>query len=194
MLDSLIKRYNEAIGNKFRLNHLVQIITPLLKDKTTVLDLGAFDGKLASLIRDRLFKTKFIGVDVLVPSKTYIPVKKYDGRALPFPDNSFDTVITVDVLHHTTQPEIVLKEAKRVTKKYIIVKDHYRKNFWDVCLLRYADYIGNKPYGVSLPYHFLKISEWGTLFKKVGLKVESTKLFRYSFFDPYKQVLFVLSK
>ncbi|MFH1712795.1 MAG: methyltransferase domain-containing protein [Candidatus Jacksonbacteria bacterium] len=94
-----------------------------------------------------------IGTDVHIQPKTFIPIIQYDGKKLPFPDESFDAVILVDVLHHDEHPEIILEEAKRVAKKFILVKDHYWENNLDFQLIKFADYFGNKPYGIKLPYN-----------------------------------------
>lgn len=48
-----------------------------------------------------------------------------DASILPFPDNSFDLVIYHDSLHHVPIEEIpiAIKEARRVSKKYIILSE-----------------------------------------------------------------------
>jgi SAM-dependent methyltransferase len=38
----------------------------------------------------------------------------YDGDRLPFPDASFDTVLSVQVLEHTPRPDVLLAEMARV--------------------------------------------------------------------------------
>jgi SAM-dependent methyltransferase len=40
----------------------------------------------------------------------------YDGDTLPFPDASFDTVLSVQVLEHTPRPEVLLSEMARVLR------------------------------------------------------------------------------
>ncbi len=39
----------------------------------------------------------------------------------PFPDKSFDTVIIFEVLEHLDHPEIVLRDAKRLARKNILI-------------------------------------------------------------------------
>ena len=51
-----------------------------------------------------------------------------DGEKLPFPDNSFDTVIEQNMLHHAASPEKALQEMVRVSKKRIIVLECNRYN------------------------------------------------------------------
>lgn len=40
-----------------------------------------------------------------------------DAKALPYPDNSFDTIIMNDAMEHVAEPEAVLSEVLRVLKK-----------------------------------------------------------------------------
>jgi 2-polyprenyl-3-methyl-5-hydroxy-6-metoxy-1,4-benzoquinol methylase len=174
-----------------RINLLPDILVPYLKGSQKILDLGSFDGKLAQKIEKKL-KIKIVGVDKLVPKKTYIPVEKYDGKHLPFQDNSFDCVMLIDVLHHDTNHSQLIKEARRVSKRYILVKDYYWENQRDLILLKYVDYIFNAPNGVDLPYNFLRVEEWLTLFRRHKLCLEVSKKFRYFPFHPCPQVIFKL--
>jgi hypothetical protein len=98
----------------------------------------------------------------------------------------------VDVLHHDENPQDLLKEANRVSKGTVLVKDHYWQTRLDVILLRWADDIGNKPYGVSLPYTFLSLAQWRRLIARTGLRVVRSARFRFNALDPCKNVLFEL--
>jgi ubiquinone/menaquinone biosynthesis C-methylase UbiE len=44
-----------------------------------------------------------------------------DGTRLPFEDNSFDFVYTINTLHHTKNPEEILGEMMRVSKRTVVV-------------------------------------------------------------------------
>jgi ubiquinone/menaquinone biosynthesis C-methylase UbiE len=191
---SLLNLFNKKIGFPNRLNYLTKELTPFLKGFKKVLDLGPSSGILAYQISKKLPKTSFVGVDTHLQPKRYIKVIKYDGKKIPFPDNSFDCVMIIDMLHHDTRHEEVIREAKRVSKKYILIKDHYYENYLDFLVLKIADYIGNKPYNVNLPYAFLKLSEWDRIIKKLKLKTVKTDKFQYSFFHPAKHVVYLLKK
>lgn len=192
---STLKTSNETILFPFRRKYLTQTLAPYLEDSSQVLDLGSSDGKLAASIQRKLMNreknVKFIGCDIHVQPKTYIPILRYDGQRLPFEDNSFDCVLLVDVLHHTDNPGQVLQEAKRVSRQNILIKDHYWNTEKDFTRLKYADYIGNNPYGIALPYNFLTQPEWQNLIEQCQLSIVERKTYQLVV-DPCKHIIFKL--
>jgi methionine biosynthesis protein MetW len=93
---------------------------------STVLDLAGGDGHLGEILQEE----KKCQVTVMDISQVAIETAKKRGLEamlgnledkLPFNDNSFDTVILSEVLEHIVNSENVLKEARRVTKKNILV-------------------------------------------------------------------------
>jgi SAM-dependent methyltransferase len=111
------------------------------------------------------------GIDIFLRPRLQIPVLKYDGVHIPHPDQSFDAVIFLDVLHHTTDPMSLLTEASRVSRKYMIIKDHSRDGFTAGTLLRFMDWVGNAPHGSVLPYNYWSSGQWRSAFGALGLKM-----------------------
>ncbi len=193
---SSLKTFNEQFVFPFRRKYLSRKLAPYLENNNHVLDLGSSDGRLASSIKNQLEKEEkkinFTGCDIHVQPKTYIPIVEYDGKRLPFEDNSFDCVLIVDVLHHTDKPSKVLKEAKRVSKKNILIKDHYWKTKKDFIRLKHADYIGNYPYGIPLPNNFLNKKDWQSLIKECQLSVIESDTYKMTL-DPCKHIIYRLT-
>ncbi len=141
----------------------------------TGLDVGCGSGEVAVAVKTLRPTVKLEGVDIFVRPKTAIPVREFDGRTLPYPDNSFDFVMVVDVLHHTHDPKQVLGECTRVAKHAVLIKDHYCNSGFDEIRLRFMDWVGNRSYGVALPYHYLSSSQWKIVFSELEWFPEVTK-------------------
>jgi 2-polyprenyl-3-methyl-5-hydroxy-6-metoxy-1,4-benzoquinol methylase len=189
-----MKWFNERISFPLRWKYLVKYLSPYLSDSKEVLDLGASCGRLSNELSKKLPDIHFVGVDTHVQPETFIPVKEYDGEKIPFRNNSFDCVMIIDVLHHDKNPIIILQEARRVSRKFILVKDHYWNNRLDFMFLKYADYLGNKQYGIALPYNFLRIADWESMIAETDLKIIKSQKFRYRIFDPTKNIIYLLEK
>jgi ubiquinone/menaquinone biosynthesis C-methylase UbiE len=70
-----------------------------------------------------------------------------DAHHLPFPDNHFDLVVSVEVLEHLTNPTQGLHELTRVTRHHLIVSVP-REPIFRTCNLiagRYIKDLGNTP-------------------------------------------------
>jgi len=90
------------------------------------LDLGCGDGLFLQALRYKGIEG--CGLDFSVDGikkckEKGIKARVYDfsDKPLPFDDNTFDYVVMLDILEHLYYPEKVLKEACRVSKKYIII-------------------------------------------------------------------------
>jgi SAM-dependent methyltransferase len=143
----------------------------LLPPDATVLDVGCGDGTIDSLILAARSDVSIEGVDVLVRRSTKIPVIPFDGRTLPHSDNSVDVVMFVDVLHHVADPTVLLREAKRVARKMILLKEHRMAKPFSYSILRFMDWIGNAHYGVRLPYNYWPESKWRAAFAELEAQI-----------------------
>jgi SAM-dependent methyltransferase len=150
---------------------LAGLIGALLPPGSRVLDVGAGDGSVARLIQDQGDGVTIEGIDVLVRPGTAIPVLPFDGVRIPHADGAFDAVMLVDVLHHTRDPQVLLNEAARVARRFVIVKDHDRNGLLAGATLRFMDWVGNARFGVALPYNYWSREQWERGYAAAGLKV-----------------------
>jgi SAM-dependent methyltransferase len=141
----------------------------LIPQGHAVLDVGCGDGLIDRLILDRRADLQIRGVDPLVRPSAHIPVTPFDGRRLPFPDRSWDTVLFCDVLHHADDPIGLLQEGVRVAKRGIVIKDHTVTGLLARPTLRLMDVVGNAPHGVALTYNYLTATEWQQAYQATGL-------------------------
>lgn len=155
-----------------RINVLADHISTLIPKNARVLDVGCGDGRLDRLLTERRTDLQIKGIDTLIRPETFIPVSVFDGKTLPFPDDAFDVVVLVDVLHHTEDPLILLAESARVALRFVIIKDHKRDGVLAESILRFMDWIGNARHGVALPYNYLSSDQWDEAFNQSNLKVE----------------------
>lgn len=142
----------------------------MLPQGAQVLDVGCGDGMIDVLIKERRKDVSIAGIDTLVRPGTHIPVQSFDGDHIPHADHSFDVVMFVDVLHHTEDPRILLKEAARVGRS-VLIKDHFRDGLFADSTLRLMDWAGNARYGVALPYNYWPKSDWLKAFGELRLRV-----------------------
>ena len=70
-----------------------------------------------------------------------------DAQTLPFPSESFDLVMLLEVLEHVGEPRSVLKEAQRVTARYLLASVP-NEPWWrigNMMRLKYLRAFGNTP-------------------------------------------------
>jgi len=96
-----------------------QVVSMLLRGLPVenVLDVGGNAG-----ILKRFLKTDIVTLNVDGSADL-----RYDGRSIPFPDNRFGAVVTLDTLEHIPPEERgeFLRECLRVTQRYLIVAAPY---------------------------------------------------------------------
>jgi SAM-dependent methyltransferase len=116
-----------------------------------------------------------VGIDVPVQPSTRIHFQPFDGVNIPYPDASIDAVMFVNVLHHTADPHLLLREATCVGKMSLI-KDHFHEGFFDKIRLRFMDWVGDAHHGVALPFNYWSRRQWSAAFGPLGLKTSEMRM------------------
>jgi SAM-dependent methyltransferase len=163
--------HSKLVWNR-RVEVLADWFARLLPSSVRVLDVGCGDGLISAVLRSKRSDVSVQGIDVLPREQTHISVEMFDGLHFPFAKASFDVVLFSDVLHHTIDPTILLREARRVAARYVIIKDHYREGLAAGARLRFMDWVGNARFGVALPYNYWTEQQWHTAWNDIGLQPE----------------------
>ncbi len=89
-----------------------------------VLDIGCSTGEYIQILNNHNFKC--VGVDlnpeyIVRTKEKNIEAYIMNAKHLEFPNKSFDTVLLFEVLEHIENPIRVLREAKRVARRNILI-------------------------------------------------------------------------
>jgi len=167
-----------------------------LKDNEKVLDLGCGNGRYFEFFKNK--PVEYIGIDnseeLIRLAKERYPEAKFqinDAFNLSFPDNYFDKVYSIAVLHHIPSEELrveFLKEAKRVLKKdgsliITVWKFHQIKELSLILKYTILRLLGRskldfkdilEPWGKRTEryYHCFSRKELGKLMEKAGFKIK----------------------
>lgn len=172
---------------------VIQRIIPYLRDSRNIVDIGSGTGDVAFLLGKR--GKKITAVDVGdFHGPRLVKTTIYDGKKLPFPNQSFDTALLLMVMHHTPDPEVVFSEAARVAKEVVVIETSYTNpinKFFTVV----SDAIGNlraEAFWNSYKEH----SGWKEFFENHGFKI----IVSYKFNDknlgviPFLHILYYLKR
>ena len=159
-----------------------------IKEGSRVLDLGCGCGIAGKTFQD-FFRAEVFGVDIKDYRVSSLPFQIYDGFHLPFPNDSFDTVLISYVLHHAEDPIILLKEAKRTARDKVIIYEDLLDGFFSSLFCKIHGISFAKLIGDYNKLSFRSEKEWENVFDKIGLNVIFKK--RINSF-PVKKQLFVL--
>jgi SAM-dependent methyltransferase len=137
----------------------------------SLLDVGCGDGVYTLALARAVGATTVAGVDVHIRPTAQIDVKEYDGVHLPHPDQSFDGVCLIDVLHHCAQPLVVLTEALRVARRVVAIKDHFAFGPVSEKILYLLDMAGNARDQIPSPGTYFRPAQWVAMVSDAGGRV-----------------------
>ncbi len=82
-----------------------------------MLDVGAGSGRQAAQLAEGGHRVMAVDIETSAYAEEMLfPVRMYDGKTLPFPDDAFDVVISSNVLEHVNDLDGLLDEIRRVLR------------------------------------------------------------------------------
>jgi hypothetical protein len=179
----IIIKLHRRISHKNRVEILSQKLMvychEIVDCKTDVkcLDVGCGDLGIMNNLSSVVAGTTWEGLDIydlpenLRRNKKWINYKKFNGKDLPYEDDTIDIVLFCDMLHHDSKNMYpLLSDAKRVGK-FIIIKDSFEYSIYSRVMLKIMDFIGNWGYGVPLPDKYFTIDTFKLLCNKLNLQI-----------------------
>ena len=138
----------------------------LTKD-SSVLDVGCGKGFMLHDLVEAIPGINVEGIDIssyaidncIETMKPYLQIA--DARKLPFPDNSFDVVISITTLHNLNREDFIvaINEIERVSKeKSFITLDAYRNE---------EERLAMEAWNLTA-LTVMHVDEWKTFFKEIG--------------------------
>ena len=156
-----------------RVRTLAAMLTELIPPGAHVLDVGCGDGRIGWQMQQMQPGITVSGLEIMARPQCRIPCELFDGRHIPRKDNSIDCCVFVDALHHTDDIAGLLREAARVSRHHVLVKDHLCESPLDYATLSVMDWVGNHPQGVAVPHNFQSRRQWAVMFASSDLVVET---------------------
>jgi SAM-dependent methyltransferase len=167
----LIERMHRRTVHGGRANVLALHLAEMLPRADRILDVGCGDGLVDRCILERRPDIYLEGIDAFPREKAQIAVRAFDGIKIPDADRSFDTVMFIDVLHHAKDLALLLREGVRVTRKSVLIKDHYADGFGARAILRLMDLVGNASHEFAWSGKYKSREQWKEIFQELNLSV-----------------------
>lgn len=169
--------------NKVKFPWILNKLRELLPADCKILDVGCGGGLLSNELARQGYRVT--GID-LSPGSLHV-ARKYDvtrsvhyevGDAyhLPYGDESFDAVTTMDFLEHVDKPAEVIKECSRVLKPNGLLFFHTfnRNPLSHLIIIKFLEwFIKNTPKNMHVINLFIKPQELQDYCKREGLEVHS---------------------
>ncbi len=181
----LFRKIYTSFGQKWTENKL-EFFENLLRTEESILDLGCGNCTIANALINKGYTVTPVDIKDLSILSVLKPIV-YDGKKLPFQNETYDTVLLLTVLHHSENPEALLGEAKRVSKRIIIIEDTYANKFQKV-ITQFMDTLINWGHS-KMTYQNKSEEEWEQLFQQLNLAMINKKrkrtlgLFRQTMYE-----------
>jgi len=170
-----------------RAEEIFRHIKPFLKRSDKILEIGAGSGDIAKVLKNHDYDVAVLDVQDISFWDDVRPII-YDGKKMPFSDGSFDAALLITVLHHTMDPEAILREAKRVSKKVIVIEDIFIGPFQKYLTFMMDSFINLE--FINHPHLNKDDTAWREVFRMMGFRILDSE--KYPFWRFFLSGLYVL--
>jgi SAM-dependent methyltransferase len=147
-------------GYRARTTALIRSVLASIAPIPDAVDVGAGDGWLARTLIDEGLIGRCTPVDVARREGVVVEPVLYDGQRLPFTDASVGLAYAVDAAHHAADPEQFIGELARISRRWVLLKDHTYRTPLGRLALKVLDEVGNCRFGVGSPGNYQRGFEW----------------------------------
>ena len=183
-------------GQAIALKRAIELANPVLNwftGEDKLLDFGCGVGHLGFDIAQESGH-QLVSLDVRSYPFTHPCVQPeiYDGKTIPFSENTFNTTLVAYTLHHTRQPQDLLQEIVRVSRNRIVVCEDLLISRKHIPVEVIKDLISNY-FCAHITFQYKTESEWEAIFEKLGLPIEDKVHFSSGEWLTFNHVSWLLS-
>ena len=119
--------------NSIHLKHIMNLIKK--KKPESIFDVGCGSGYLINLINNQIPNKSFSVLDFNIPDllKNKKNIKYFEGdiksNLINISDNKYELVICTHVIEHISDPDIILKNLRRISSNYLLIICPIEKKF-----------------------------------------------------------------
>lgn len=150
--------------------HTSSVLERYIKPSDIILDVGSGTGLVADCIR-RKTGAHVVCLDVIQDMNANEKSILFDGKNIPFRNDTFTMSICCFVLHHTPFQKKLIEEMKRVTKSKIIILEDVTEVATDYFLVFLHKLYSGFRYK-SFHTRFRNDLNWRRLFSECGLLID----------------------
>ena len=173
----------------WRARSKARLIRTALSGGERILDIGGAEGYVAHRLWREGHAVTLL--DVADRNRTRLPLVRYNGKDIPLADGAYDVGSVVYVLHHCHDADSVLREARRVCAKLVVIETTYATP-GQRRLITFLDGLINSLRGLRPePLDFDTPEGWKQRFTAAGWRVTD---FRWLARHGYPQAWFVLER
>jgi len=151
------------------------------------IEIGSGPGSVLDVMRAKNYDVD--GLDIRDTSfRQDLKPVLYDGDKMPFKGEAYHTALLPTILHHTPDPEHIIMEAARISKRLIIIEDVYEGRFMEWLTKRFDSLMNLEFKGH--PHSNRTDEEWQDTFRRLGLSIKYKSVNRIA--GIFKQAIYVL--